>query len=260
MIAECGGQREAGGFQQIEHGIVESRGCLPDGEVFKALVFGHDWECSVIFHFHSSIFHHLFSIASLHDLLQAEAVDVGLHLQPDGEVVAELVTEFFAGVVFAGEEFFDVGVVEEEIEGSAAVGEVFGDGGEVEDLVEAGVAAEIGAADDAVADFELDEGFGEFEAAAAEGEGAWRLPMGQGYDDRLKSRLADMVNSCGRDGGSITAAQFLKRFVKDDMPWCHLDIAGTALLKSDSTLAPKGATGWGVMALNRMIRDMFEGK
>ena len=97
-------------------------------------------------------------------------------------------------------------------------------------------------------------------AADAEGEGAWRMPMGPAYDEKLKSRVADMVNSCGRDGGSITAAQFLRRFVKDDMPWCHLDIAGTALLKSDSTLSPKGATGWGVMALNRMIRDMFEGK
>ena len=44
------------------------------------------------------------------------------------------------------------------------------------------------------------------------------------------------------------------------MPWVHLDIAGTALLKSDSTLAPKGATGWGVMALNRLIHDRYEGK
>ena len=97
-------------------------------------------------------------------------------------------------------------------------------------------------------------------AAAAEGEGAWRMPLGAGYDAKLKSRIADIVNSCGRDGGSITAAQFLKRFVKDEMPWIHLDIAGTALLKSDSALAPKGATGWGVMALNRLIRDQFEPK
>ena len=97
-------------------------------------------------------------------------------------------------------------------------------------------------------------------AAKAEGEGAWRMPMGDGYDAKLKSRVADIVNSCGRDGGSITAAHFLKRFVKDDMPWIHLDIAGTALLKTDSTLAPKGATGWGVMALNRLIQDRFEGK
>lgn len=95
-------------------------------------------------------------------------------------------------------------------------------------------------------------------AASAEGEGAWRMPMGQAYDDKLKSRVADMVNSCGRDAGSITAAQFLRRFVRDDMPWCHLDIAGVALLKSDQPLAPKGATGWGVAALNRLIADKYE--
>lgn len=96
-------------------------------------------------------------------------------------------------------------------------------------------------------------------AARAEGEGAWRMPMGPAYDEKLKSRLADMMNvGNGRDGGSITAAQFLKRFVKDDMPWIHLDIAGTALLKADTPLAPKGATGWGVLALNRLIRDRYE--
>jgi leucyl aminopeptidase len=97
-------------------------------------------------------------------------------------------------------------------------------------------------------------------AAAAEGEGAWRMPMGDAYDAKLKSRIADMMNVGGRDGGAITAAQFLQRFIKDGMPWIHLDIAGTALLKSDTTLAPKGATGWGVMALNRMIRDGYEAK
>jgi len=97
-------------------------------------------------------------------------------------------------------------------------------------------------------------------AAKAEGEGAWRMPMGPAYDAKLKSRIADMMNVGGRDGGAITAAQFLQRFVKPEVPWCHLDIAGTALLKSDSTLAPKGATGWGVMALDRLIRDRFEVK
>ena len=95
-------------------------------------------------------------------------------------------------------------------------------------------------------------------AAAAEGEGAWRMPMGEAYDAKLKSRIADMMNVGGRDGGAITAAQFLARFVKPDMPWVHLDIAGTALLKADTALAPKGATGWGVMALDRLIRDMLE--
>ena len=97
-------------------------------------------------------------------------------------------------------------------------------------------------------------------AAASEGEGAWRMPLGQAYDDKLKSRIADMMNVGGRDGGAITAAQFLQRFVKAETPWIHLDIAGTALVKSDTTLAPKGATGWGVMALNRLIRDMLEPK
>ena len=96
-------------------------------------------------------------------------------------------------------------------------------------------------------------------AAAAQGEGAWRMPMAAAYDERLKSRIADMVNSCGRDGGAITAAQFLARFVRPDVPWLHLDIAGTALRKEDTTLAPKGATGWGVCALDRLIADRFEG-
>ena len=96
-------------------------------------------------------------------------------------------------------------------------------------------------------------------AAAAEGEGAWRMPMGQAYDDRLKSRVADMMNVGGREGGAITAAQFIKRFIREGQPWIHLDIAGTALLKADSPLAQKGATGWGVMALNRLIHDRYEG-
>ncbi|NRB36374.1 MAG: leucyl aminopeptidase [Rhodobacteraceae bacterium] len=95
-------------------------------------------------------------------------------------------------------------------------------------------------------------------AAAAEGEGAWRMPLGQAYDDQLKSRIADMKNVGGRPGGSITAAQFLQRFVKDDTPWIHLDIAGVASVKSDTAYAPKGATGWGVLALNRLVADQFE--
>ena len=96
-------------------------------------------------------------------------------------------------------------------------------------------------------------------AAGAEGEGAWRMPLGDAYDKLLKSNIADMKNVGGRPAGSITAAQFLKRFVKDETPWIHLDIAGVAQVKSDTTLAPKGATGWGVLALNRLIADRFEG-
>jgi leucyl aminopeptidase len=96
-------------------------------------------------------------------------------------------------------------------------------------------------------------------AARAEGEGAWRMPMGEGFDLRLKSRIADMMNVGGRDGGASVAAAFLHRFIRPGMPWIHLDIAGTALSKKDLTLSPKGATGWGVMALNRLIRDGYEG-
>lgn len=96
-------------------------------------------------------------------------------------------------------------------------------------------------------------------AAEAEGEGAWRLPLGEGYDKQLKSRVADMKNVGGRPAGSVTAAQFLARFVKEETPWVHLDIAGVASVKNGTKLAPKGATGWGVLALNRWIADGYEG-
>ncbi len=95
-------------------------------------------------------------------------------------------------------------------------------------------------------------------AAGAEEEGAWRMPMGKAYDEMLKSRIADMKNVGGRPAGSITAAQFLQRFVKPETPWIHLDIAGVASVKSETAFAPKGATGWGVRALNRLIADNFE--
>jgi len=95
-------------------------------------------------------------------------------------------------------------------------------------------------------------------AAKTEGEGAWRMPMGAGYDKLLKSRIADMKNIGGRPAGSITAAQFLQRFIKDGMPWIHLDIAGVASVKSETALAPVGATGWGVASLNRLISNFYE--
>lgn len=96
-------------------------------------------------------------------------------------------------------------------------------------------------------------------AAAAEGEGAWRMPLGSAYDKLIKSTFADMKNTGGRGAGSITAAQFLQRFVKEETPWIHLDIAGVASLGSDSTFSAKGATGWGVAALDRLVKDMIEG-
>jgi leucyl aminopeptidase len=96
-------------------------------------------------------------------------------------------------------------------------------------------------------------------AARAEGEGAWRMPLGAAYDKKLKSRVADMANVGGRDAGSITAAQFLQRFVKNGTPWVHIDIAGVAYRKDDTDFAPKGATGWGVRTLDRLVRDRYEG-
>ena len=96
------------------------------------------------------------------------------------------------------------------------------------------------------------------DAATAEGEGAWRMPLAPAYDKLLKSRIADVKNVGSRAAGSITAGQFLQRFVKEDMPWAHLDIAGVASIASESAFSPKGATGWGVRALNRMIADHYE--
>jgi leucyl aminopeptidase len=95
-------------------------------------------------------------------------------------------------------------------------------------------------------------------AAEVEGEGAWRMPMGPAYDKKLKSRIADIANVGGRDGGSITAAQFLQRFIKDGTPWAHIDIAGVAYVKGETDFSPKGATGWGVRALDRLIADTYE--
>ncbi len=97
------------------------------------------------------------------------------------------------------------------------------------------------------------------DAADTEGEGIWRLPLSKDYDDLIKSSLADMKNVGGRAAGSITAAQFLQRFV-DDSPWAHIDIAGVTLMKEAKPLHPKGASGWGVATLNRLVRDNFEPK
>ncbi|MEM6742434.1 MAG: leucyl aminopeptidase [Pseudomonadota bacterium] len=91
-------------------------------------------------------------------------------------------------------------------------------------------------------------------ACNAAGEAAWRLPLGPGYDKQIKSRLADMKNTGGRPAGSITAAQFLKRFVKDETPWVHVDIAGVAMGKETQDLCPRGATGWGVLSCDALIR------
>jgi leucyl aminopeptidase len=92
-------------------------------------------------------------------------------------------------------------------------------------------------------------------AAEHEGEGAWQMPLGGYYHDIIKSRIADVKNSGGRPAGSATAAVFLERFIKPGVPWIHLDIAGVCSTPGETALAPKGATGWGVRALDRMIAE-----
>jgi leucyl aminopeptidase len=90
------------------------------------------------------------------------------------------------------------------------------------------------------------------------GEKLWRMPLGPKYDKLIDSDIADMKNvGGGRDGGSITAAQFLQRFVKDGVAWAHLDIAGMAWGKGNET-TPKGATAYGVRLLDRLISDNYE--
>jgi leucyl aminopeptidase len=98
-------------------------------------------------------------------------------------------------------------------------------------------------------------------AGASEGETVWRMPLGAGYDKMLDSANADMKNISGKPaGGSIVAAQFIKRFVKEGTHWAHLDIAGTAWKPGpyEDSLSPVWATGYGVRLLNRLIANKFE--
>jgi leucyl aminopeptidase len=94
-------------------------------------------------------------------------------------------------------------------------------------------------------------------AGRAVGEGVWRLPVDDPYDKQIKSEIADMMNVGGREGGSITAAMFLKRFV-NGVKWAHLDIAGVTWSKKDGPVTPKGATAFGVRLLDRLVADNYE--
>ena len=97
-------------------------------------------------------------------------------------------------------------------------------------------------------------------AGKATGEAVWRLPLGEAYDKQVRSDIADMKNVGGRDAGSITAAQILQRFVKDDVAWAHIDIAGVAWSNSDAPTVPKGGTAFGVRLLDRLVADYYEQK
>ena len=91
----------------------------------------------------------------------------------------------------------------------------------------------------------------------ATGERVWRMPLGPEYDKQIDSQFADMKNTGNRHGGSITAAQFLQRFV-DDTPWAHLDIAGTAMGAPKSDINQSWSSGYGVRLLERLVADYYE--
>jgi leucyl aminopeptidase len=95
-------------------------------------------------------------------------------------------------------------------------------------------------------------------AGAAVGERVWRMPLGDDYAKHIKSNIADIKNvGRERQAGATAGAVFLQRFV-GDVPWAHIDIAGTAWSKDDRPLAPKGATGYGIRLLDRLIADHYE--
>lgn len=90
------------------------------------------------------------------------------------------------------------------------------------------------------------------------GDPLWRFPLGDAYDKLLESPIADMKNIGGRWAGSITAAQFIKRFVEEGVKWAHLDIAGMVWADKPGAAWDKGATGYGVRLLDRFIASHFE--
>lgn len=96
-------------------------------------------------------------------------------------------------------------------------------------------------------------------AGKASGDPLWRFPLSKAYDKMIDSPIADMKNIGGKGAGSITAAQFLQRFIKDGVKWAHLDIAGTVWADKPGAVWDKGATGFGVRLLDRFVADNFEG-
>lgn len=98
-------------------------------------------------------------------------------------------------------------------------------------------------------------------ASEKTGENTWRMPLSEigGYYDKLvDSEIADVKNVGGRDGGAITAAQFLQRFIANHKKWAHIDIAATSFIKKENYFVKKGETGFGVRLLNEIIKDNYE--
>ena len=98
-----------------------------------------------------------------------------------------------------------------------------------------------------------------YEAGEKVKEKVWRLPLHKNFDKLMNSKNADMQNINYVGGaGSITAAQFLQRFILNKTPWAHLDIAGMAFSKYAGALNSGGATGYGVRLLNKLVEDNYE--
>lgn len=96
------------------------------------------------------------------------------------------------------------------------------------------------------------------EAGEAVGDKVWRMPLDKAYDKLIDSPIADMKNIGGKGAGSITAAQFLQRFIADGTPWAHIDIAGMAWSEKQGRTWDKGATGYGVRLIDRLVADTAE--
>ncbi len=110
--------------------------------------------------------------------------------------------------------------------------------------------------------FSNDDGLAQTLAAAGASvsEKLWRFPLGEAYDRLIDSPIADMKNVGPREGGSITAAQFLQRFVEPSVKWAHLDIAGMVWADKDGATFAKGATGYGVRLLDAFVTAQVEAK
>jgi leucyl aminopeptidase len=95
-------------------------------------------------------------------------------------------------------------------------------------------------------------------AGEESGDKVWRMPLGEPFDRLIDSPIADMKNVGPREGGSITAAQFIQRFVEDGVKWAHIDMAGKAWSDKAGATYEKGATGFGVRLLDQYVEDMLE--
>lgn len=99
------------------------------------------------------------------------------------------------------------------------------------------------------------------EASRETGEKLWRMPLDETYRRAMDSKIADLNNlgDASRYGGACNAAGFLERFVEDERPWAHLDIAGMMTVRADKPTVPRGPAGFGVRVLDRLVADHYEG-